>query len=259
MERVAFLIEDTGERIGALLNPNTVVVSRVAGVRPRSSAAGQLTGTTLMDDPLMFTGGGKTELELELLFDITITERAAELFTDVRELTRPLIMLAENVVEGSGVRRPPLVRFVWGKAWNIPGIIVTAAERFDYFTAEGVPRRSWLKLKLSRVADPSEEMFRPFPEPPPTPEVIDAAAEPAGQVTTAGDGGAEGEFQGVRPDAVATQALGNPLSWRLIAVYNDIDDPLAIEPGTVLQVPSLRPAAAPPAPATAAPAGEAAP
>jgi hypothetical protein len=197
-----------------------------------------------MDDPLMFTGGGRTELDLELLFDITISDLATDLYSDVRELTRPLIMLAENVVEAQGVRRPPLVRFVWGKAWNIPGIVVSAAERFDYFTAEGVPRRSWLKMKLSRVADPTEEMFQPFPDPPPPPAAIDDTAEPAGQVTTAGDGGEEGDFQGVRPDTVAAQALGNPLSWRLIAVYNDLDDPFAVEPGTVLQVPSVRPGAA---------------
>ena len=60
MERVAFLIEDTNERLSCLLNPENLVVRRIAGVQPRRSAAGQLTGVGLADDPLLYTGGGRT-------------------------------------------------------------------------------------------------------------------------------------------------------------------------------------------------------
>jgi hypothetical protein len=59
MERVAFLIEDTGQRIGCLLNPESLVVRRTAGVQPRRSAGGALTGTSLPDDPLLFTEIGR--------------------------------------------------------------------------------------------------------------------------------------------------------------------------------------------------------
>ena len=61
MERVAFLIERTGERIGCLLNPESIVRRRVAGVRTRRSAGGLLTGTGLSDDQLIYTGGGTTD------------------------------------------------------------------------------------------------------------------------------------------------------------------------------------------------------
>ena len=40
MERVAFLIEETNERLRCLLNPETLVLRRTAGVRPRQSATG---------------------------------------------------------------------------------------------------------------------------------------------------------------------------------------------------------------------------
>ena len=70
MERVAFLVDDTGERIDCLLNPETVAVTRLAGVRTRGTATGQLTGAGLADDPLQFTGGGRTEIVMDLLFDI---------------------------------------------------------------------------------------------------------------------------------------------------------------------------------------------
>ena len=103
MERVAFIVEETGERIDCLLNPDTVVVRRQAGLRRRRTAGGIVTGTNLADDPLMATGGGRTELELELLFDVTIspTEPPIE---NVQDLTRPLWALAENAARRRGVR-----------------------------------------------------------------------------------------------------------------------------------------------------------
>jgi hypothetical protein len=245
MERVVFLVEATGQRIGCLLNPATVVVTRTAGVRTRSSTSGQLTGSTLMDDPLVFTGGGNTELDVELLFDLSLSERIAENHEDVRELTRPLIMLAENSQETQGSRRPPLVRFLWGKSWNIPGIIVAIAERFDSFTRGGVPLRSWVTLKLSRVADPTESIFDEFPASPTPVDMSDLDTEPLGVVTTAGDGGESGDFGGVRLDNIAAETLDNPLLWRLLAIYNDLDDPLSVEPGQVLAVPDPESAGGP--------------
>jgi hypothetical protein len=44
---------------------------------------------------------------------------------------------------------------IWGKSWNIPGIVVAVAERLEHFTAAGVPRRSWLRLRLLRVEAPT--------------------------------------------------------------------------------------------------------
>ncbi len=72
MERVAFLIEDTGERIGCLLNPESLVVRRQAGVRARRSAGGLVTGADLADDQLLYSGGGNTELTMNLLFDVSL-------------------------------------------------------------------------------------------------------------------------------------------------------------------------------------------
>src|SRR5262245_31697112 len=122
MERVAFLIESSGERIGCLLNPETVIRRRVAGVRPRRSIGGLLTGSASADDQLLYTGGGSTELQLELLFDVSISGSTIAT-DDVRDLTEPLWNLAENARSNDGETRPPMARFIWGKSWNIPGII----------------------------------------------------------------------------------------------------------------------------------------
>ena len=73
MDRVSFLLERTGERLGCMLNPETLRIARCAGVRPQRSLGGTLTGRGLSDQPLQATGGGATELTLDLLFDISIT------------------------------------------------------------------------------------------------------------------------------------------------------------------------------------------
>lgn len=153
MERVAFLIQETNQRLGCLLNPESMVMRRVAGVQPRRSTTGPLTGAGLSDDPLLFTGGGRTELDLDLLFDVSLAGSSIRA-EDVRELTAPLWDLAENAQRQQGYGQPPLVRLIWGKSWNIPGIVVAVAERLEYFTAAGIPQRSWLRMRMLRVNEP---------------------------------------------------------------------------------------------------------
>lgn len=234
MERVAFLVDETGDRVDCLLNPETVEVSRLAGVRPRGAGTGQLVGAGLADDPLLFTGGGRTELLLDLLFDVELVEETTRP-EDVRALTRKLWILAENSAEEHGSLRPPLVRLVWGKTWNVPGVIVTIAERFDAFAIGGSPRRSWLRLKLVRVAESAQEAQAGFDE-----ELAAAntpKAAPGGAVLATGDGDAQPGYSGVRFDLLANDALGSPLRWRLLAEHNRLANPFDVVPGSALAVP----------------------
>jgi hypothetical protein len=139
-----------------LLNPESLTQRRVAGVQQRRAAGGLLTGAGLSDDPLLFTGGGRTELDLDLLFDVSLSESPVE-GNDVRNMTRRLWNLAENREEGGERGRPQVVRFMWGKSWNIPGVVISVAERLEHFDADGVPRRSWLRLRMLRVSEDSAD------------------------------------------------------------------------------------------------------
>jgi hypothetical protein len=238
MERVAFIVDATGERIDCLLNPETLEVNRRAGVRPRTSGTGQLVGAGLADDPLLFTGGGRTELVLDLVFDVDLMEPAGTP-GDVRAITARLWQLAENSSQERGSSRPPLVRFVWGKAWNLPGVIVSIAERFDAFGDAGEPRRSWLRLRMSRVAEPASSAAQSFDA-----ELASSARlapAQAGQdaIQAVGDGGGELGFGGVRFDLLAAGGLGNPQRWRLLAEHNRIANPMEVAAGTVLSIPQL--------------------
>ena len=239
MERVAFLVDRTGERIDCMLNPETFEVRRLAGVRPHATASGQLVGAGLSDDPLLFTGGGRTELMLDLVFDVDLLDGRSNP-DDVRALTRNLWLLAENSEQERGGVRPPLVRLVWGKTWNVPVVIVSVAERFDSFDSTGIPRRSWLRVKLVRVADTAayESASQSRPEAVTADlDAIGAGTGRGGAVQAIGDGEAEPGFTGVRLDLLATEALGTPTAWRRLAEHNGIDNPLAVPAGAVLAVP----------------------
>jgi len=231
MERIAFIVDETGERIDCLLNPETFEVRRLAGVRPQGSASGHLIGAGRADDPLLFTGGGRTELVLDLLFDVDLVESRARP-ADVRAATRRLWALAENGAVEHGSARLPLVRLVWGKTWNVPGVIVAIAERFDAFGPTGLPRRSWLRLKLVRVADPA----RPAADHDDT-ELTAAASPRAAAVQAVGEGDTGPGYSGVRFDLLADEALGSPVHWRRLAAHNQVDNPFEVPAGAVLAVP----------------------
>ena len=72
MEKLALIVEATGQRFTCLLNPEHIIVRRSAGLAQRGSTAGLVAGPHQSDFPLMRTGGGRTELELQLLFDVDL-------------------------------------------------------------------------------------------------------------------------------------------------------------------------------------------
>ena len=225
MERVAFLIESTGERIGCLLNPESLLFRRQAGVAVRQTAGGPVAGPERQDDQLLCHGGGNTELTLNLLFDVSLAGSSTAT-SDVRDLTGPLWRLAENGAGGA----PPVCRFVWGKSWDLTGIVTSVAERFDDFTVEGIPRRSWMRLRFRRVAEP--------PAPP-----AHAPRSGAAGATGPAAGVIPPEFHevtgGERPDQIAHKAYGDPSLVRALMAHNNIDDPLHIPAGSVLDIPPL--------------------
>jgi hypothetical protein len=243
MERVAFLLEKTGERIPCLLNPANVVVRRLAGVQPRQSSSGPLTGAALKDDPLLYTGGGTTEILLDLLFDVTLagSNLTAE---DVRDLTRPLTALAEGSEGDDGYGQVPLVRFVWGKAWNVLGVVAAVAERLEYFTPNGAPRRSWLRMRLLRTDDSTRPDTEPLSDDLSLEDVPDKGdVEPDDlrfhQTKGAGEGEGDEEegSSAERLDEIAASHYGKPSWWRLIATFNNIDNPWKVAAGDLLAIP----------------------
>jgi Contractile injection system tube protein len=244
MERVAFLIEATGARIPCMLNPESVVLRRSSGVRPLRGVGGLAGAHALADDPLLQTGGGTTELLVDLLFDTSLIEapvpEGAQPVNDVRTLTLPLWRLTEHseaAQSGAGI-----VRFVWGKTWNVRAVIAAIAERLEYFDGDGAPGRSWLRMRMLRVDEPrpqqQPEIAAPLARPGAEPQVIEVPppATPEG----APDAGTESTpLQPQRLDEVAYQYYGDSAMWKLVAAANGIIDPFHIPAGFTLRLPPL--------------------
>ncbi len=242
MERVAFLLERTGERIACLLNPESLVLRRRAGLRSRQSAGGLVTGAELADDPIFCTGGGTTELTLNLLFDVNVSGSSITA-TDVRELTGPLWRLAENIRTEAETLVSP-VRLILGKSLNFRGVVAAVAERLEHFTPDGVPQRAWMRMRMLRVAESAENIeggalippslpADPSESPPELPDgplLMHAVSSSAGAEPEPEAGVSE------RLDQIAFRYYGDPDCWRVLAWLNGIADPLCLAAGQVLQV-----------------------
>jgi hypothetical protein len=238
MERVAFLLEENNLRLPCLLNPESLEYHRSAGLVVRRSRGGLATSSQLPDDPLMSTGGGRTELTLDLLFDVNLLEDARQV-EDVRRLTRPLWELSENQEGAHGGL--PLVRFFWGMAHNFLGVVEHAAERLERFTPTGIPQRSWLRLRLLRVGEPIVEptpSFRPD-------ERLELLERLEGlEDTDDGEGihsyivqGEDSEEQ-ERLDQICYREYNDASLWPVVAAFNNLADPLHLPSNQPLRLPS---------------------
>lgn len=241
MERATFLIESTGERLSCMLNPETLEMQRSTGLRTLPSTRGMHQEGGQDEDPVYYAGGGRTELRLDLLFDTTLAGSTVEA-EDVRVLTTPLWRLSGQGGE-AGATSLPLVRFIWGRSWNVPGVITAVAERFEHFNAEGDPRRSWISLRFRRVNEP-----QPPPEPPGlTGEQaallasdLEAGPMDEGENFLESLPGDEDPLLRSEPlSVVAERMYGDPSWWRFLAVLNDLENPVFAPPYAPVRAPEV--------------------
>lgn len=232
MERIVFYNERDGELIEGLLNPETMTWQRQAGLRERSLDGLPLNAATQTDDALIYTGGGVTTAELDLLFDLRVmqgssVEGSATGPQDVREITRKFWDLAESRPDGEDVW-PPQLRLIWGN-WSVPVVVTAVAERLEDFAQSGMPSRSWVKLGLRRVAERAELELAPE-RPPLTGDAVREAISQLGAddiaVESAPFSNAERTDWLFRLDLLAQRSFGDPRSWRFLAEINDLEDPL---------------------------------
>ncbi len=159
-----------------------------------------------------FVGSGTTKLAVELLFDTTADG------TDVRVNTEKVafyIKADTGSGSGSGSNRvPPGVQFEWG-SFIFRGTVDSMDETLEYFSEEGVPLRANISLSISR----QEIEFLP------------------GEQGEGGGGGVPLETAQFR-DSIQGLAGRNGKSgdWKGIAAANNIDDPLRLSAGALINV-----------------------
>ena len=170
------------------------------------------------------TGSRETKLAVELLFDTTLDG------TDVREITKKVSYFITGDDAGGGAgggkHSPPGIQFEWG-SFVFRGVTDAMDETLDYFSDDGVPLRATISLNITRQ------------------EIEFVAGEP-GQ----GGGGRQKDMDPIKPlaaeplapantgDSMQSMAgrNGNSGDWKSIAAANNIDDPLRLQAGALIDL-----------------------
>jgi hypothetical protein len=198
-------------------NPEQYTVEKSAEwTRPRAP------GAESTPDP-DYTTTNPTRLTMEIFFD-AFEEVAGDVSKDVDTLltwTKPT-----PVSRATGTPQPPLLMFQWGSSSALSGFrgfLKSVSARYTLFRIDGTPIRATCNITLEEVP---QETARQNPT---------SGTRPGMRVHVL----TEGETL----HSVAWAEYRQARYWRGLAAFNGIDDPLRIEPGTSLLLPTPREAA----------------
>jgi hypothetical protein len=112
----------------------------------------------------------------------------------------------------------PKLTFTWGTALSYKVTISSVDITYERFTSSGQPVRAKAKLTLQYEGDP----------PPGTNPTSGGIPGRRSHILVAGE----------NLQHVAMANYGKPGAWRALAAANGIEDPLAVQPGTVIYLPA---------------------
>jgi hypothetical protein len=165
-----------------------------------------------------FTGAGPQTVSMEIWFDAwdnddaDVTASVKTLF----EWTRPT---PQSITRN--LPRPPVLGFEWGSNQILEDLQVflkSVNARYVLFKPDGTPVRASATIALEEVT----------PDPARQNPTSGARESRRSHLLDAGDSLA----------ATAYREYGDPALWRGLAAFNGIDDPLRVEPGTRILVPT---------------------
>lgn len=200
-------VEQTGERIDVLFNPEEYTVNKDNNFA--SQAIPGLSGPLLQ-----FVHGNMRTLEMELFFDTYDTPEASK--QDVRSLTNKITgLLAIN----PDLHAPPVLQIAWSSL-QFRGVLARASQKFIMFADDGTPVRARVNVTFNEFIDAEREAR----------EISRQTADFSKVYVVS---------QGETLSGIAARVYESPLLWRPIAVANGIDDPRSVETGQSLLIPAL--------------------
>lgn len=187
-----------------------------------------------LDSPLLQFVRGQTEtLTVDLFFDTSDAGGTGAEAESVTAKTDPFYQLIKIEAESHA---PPVVLFSWGgeafpghrtyetlagqNRYGFKGVVESVRQRFTFFSSTGLPLRATLSLTLKEYKTLHEQIAELNLN---SPDRTKAHVVREGETIT----------------RIAEVAHDNGADWRAIALWNGIEDPLALEPGMVLEVPPL--------------------
>jgi nucleoid-associated protein YgaU len=226
-----------GNRVDAHFNPQSLQVTYRAYGQDSSK---QREKQAMKQGPQDQQTGSISEVSMDLLFDTT--ERG----TDVRNITVNLAAMIRPDIKNQPAPGVPIVRFRWG-TFIFVGKVLSLSETIDFFSEQGVPLRSTVKLSMSEI-----RRERSNPAVAGLSVNVGIGLSASASISASAEVGfsasaslSAGVDIGTTPLTLAQagdslQALagraGLDTSWKAIAAANNIDNPRLIPPGTPLNL-----------------------
>jgi LysM repeat protein len=208
----AFLELENGDRLPCLYNPASLDVGRrnnwISNPMPGKGVS-----------TLQYAGAAGSWMRIDLRFDTTSDG------TPVTRHTGKVMKLMEvdPGLPGSDTARnntrPPTVVFHWGDLHSFRAVVTDLRLSFTYFSSGGVPLRADVQLALRQY------------------ESSDALGAQNPTSGTPRPGRVHRVQPGETLDRISARYYGDATQWRRLAVANGVEDPLALRPGVLLDIP----------------------
>lgn len=192
-----------GDEFEVLYNPNTYRVTD-------ANQFAEIAVPGLRSPLIQFARGNVRTLSMQFFFD------SYEEKKDVRAYTSKITDLLETE---SDLHAPPICLLSWGGPTFV-GVLEQANLSFTLFLPSGVPVRATMDVT-----------FKEYPE-------TAIRAQLGRQRSSHFEKQVVVKSQDTL-SRIAAEFLGDPRKWREIANRNDIDNPLAIQPGQTLVIPAI--------------------
>jgi hypothetical protein len=198
---------NAGSRIRVLFNP--AEYSHERGNTYKASTIPGLSGPLLH-----FINGEADVLSMELFLDDYMEPNPGG-----RSVQQRLDEIASLLEIDRDLHAPPPIRFVWGKL-AFKAIIEKLSRKITMFHPEGIPARATLNVTFKEYKTLPELIREPR---------LQSADKTKRRVIVGRDS----------LWALAAREYNDAAQWRVIADFNDLDDPRDIAPGDWLTVPPL--------------------
>lgn len=210
----AYLEIEGGERVPCLYNPETINIGR-----SNSWVSHPMPGKGVPS--LQYAGASSGWLRVDLEFDSTSDGSA------VTKHTGKILKLMDidpdlpGSNETTNNARPPTVTFHWGDLHSFVSVVADLRLAFTYFSSGGVPLRASMQLELRQYEE--SDAFGPQNPTSGTPRPSRVHRVQPGETL----------------DRISARYYGDSTRWRTLASANGLEDPLALRPGSVIDIPRL--------------------
>lgn len=217
MAKASLAAEDGSKELKFRFNPKELSISKAATWnRPTNKGAKSSTKPE-------FGGVQPQTVQMELFFDDW--EGSGNLVKDI-EILLGWLKPTDQSINQTQKPQPQALKFHWGQGplADFKGFLKSVSAKYTMFKPDGTPVRATAQISLEEIpVEPGKQN--------PT---SGALASRRSHVVAAGDS----------LHSLAFREYDDPTLWRGLAVFNNVDDPLRLTPGTRLRIPTADEAAA---------------